>query len=133
MDIWRAARSIYDIRLRRRAEEQILAISKKKFGVSLKAAAVISAPASAMFPSHLVKQAGKSLLRRVAQNYSDLAGPVQRLATSLRVTRQRAPTVGSSLINNIAACREFDPDQQPQCVCHQFPKRWRSGLIHEDL
>jgi len=125
VDIWRAAKSIHDVRLRRRAEEQILGISKKKFGVSLKAAAVISAPASAMFPSHLVKQAGKSLLRRVAENYSEYAGPIQRLVSSLRVTRQRAPTVGGTLINNIAACCEFDPDQQPQCVCHRFPKRWR--------
>ena len=31
VDIWRAAKSIHDVRLRRRAEEQILGISKKKF------------------------------------------------------------------------------------------------------
>ena len=123
--IWRAARSIPDRRIKMRAEEQLLSISKKKFKVSLKAQATIAVPASVRFPTHLIAQAGKSLLKRIANQNPEVHDPVCRMLRSIRVTRSRAQTVGGTLINNIGACQDFDPNHPPDCTCKAFPKGWR--------
>eukprot|EP01050_Picozoa_sp_SAG11_P014552 SAG11_NODE_1805_length_4229_cov_1.746005_2_plen_248_part_00 len=63
--IWHAARDIRDRRIRQRAQEQLLLVSKRKFHVSLTCAPTIKYPASVFFPKILIRRAGIRLLRSV--------------------------------------------------------------------
>ena len=120
--IMTAAGYVRDKRVKARALEQLIAISRRKFGVSLKSAPTISVPASIEFPTHLVCAAGKRLIGRL--DGID-ASARQYLETRLRPVRARAETVGGTLMNHKHVCNEYDPDVPPECTCRHYPREWR--------
>jgi hypothetical protein len=95
--IFRAARKITDTRVRKRAEEQLIIISKKVFHISINSQPSISYPASIYFPKHLIRRAGTSLLRKLEGIAEE---PRQRLIETLRTTRAKANTPGGVLENH---------------------------------
>jgi hypothetical protein len=95
--IFRTARKITDTRVRKRAEEQLILISKKVFHVSLTLQPSISYPASIFFPKHLIRRAGTSLIRKLGGIAIE---PRQRLIETLRTTRAKADTPGGVLVNH---------------------------------
>lgn len=112
VSLYGCASRIRDRRIRQRAEGQLVAISKKRFGISLRLEPSIAYPASVHFPKHLIRRAGAQLLRGI----TDLpAAPLRRLVRKLRVVRSRPSTPGRILGNFRPACADYDPDQPPRC------------------
>ena len=120
--IFRAAKKVKDKRLRKRAEGELIAISKKVFHVSLLCEPSISYPASIFFPKHLIRRAGTSCLKKLEGIAEE---PRQRLIETLRTTRAKAATPGQVLVNHKKFCNDFDPAVKPECACNNFPKGWR--------
>ena len=120
--VYRAARHLTDVRVRKRAEEQLAKVSRKLYHISLTATAAISYPASISFPKHLLRRAGRSLIGRI-DGFEDK--PIERLKYRLRTVRTRADTVGTLLHNHKKICNDFDPDNPPECMCHRAPRSWR--------
>ena len=120
--IFRASRYIKDKRVRQRAGEQLIKISKKVFHVSIISTPSISYPASIFFPKYIIRRAGTSLIRKLEGIAHE---PRQRLIEQLRTTRAKAETPGGVLVNHKQFTNDFDPEVQPECTCRKFPKAWR--------
>eukprot|EP01050_Picozoa_sp_SAG11_P021104 SAG11_NODE_3690_length_2278_cov_3.691602_1_plen_214_part_00 len=116
--IWNATNYIVDTRVRRKAEEQLTFISKRKFQISLICESTIAYPASVYFPKPLVRRTGIRLLRRI-QSAGDFSPEAMHyLERKLRTVRSKALTVGELLINHRRFDNAFDPDHPHQCTCH---------------
>eukprot|EP01050_Picozoa_sp_SAG11_P014606 SAG11_NODE_1817_length_4215_cov_1.788630_4_plen_532_part_00 len=123
--IWNATKAVKDKRIRRRAEEQLNGISKKKFQISLICEPTISYPASVYFPKVLIRRAGVRLLRRIEAGGGFNTVAMRRLEGKLRAVRSRAETVGQVLVNHRKYDNAYDPVRPHTCTCHLYPKQWR--------
>eukprot|EP01050_Picozoa_sp_SAG11_P016984 SAG11_NODE_2387_length_3416_cov_9.140187_3_plen_610_part_00 len=123
--VWHAARDIRDRRVRQRAKEQLLLISKRKLHVSLTCAPTIKYLASVFFPKNLIRRSGIRLLRAISRlDLFDISA-MRQLEHTLKNVRSRAETCGQILINHKRFDRVFDPAVPHACACHRYPKEWR--------